>query len=41
MAVIKGEAKTGFWVAIGVLSALTLWHLLSTRFPAIQTGRLG
>lgn len=36
MALIKGEAKTGFWVAMGVLAALTVWHIAATKFPQLQ-----
>lgn len=36
MALIKGEAKTGFWVAIGVLAAFTVWRVVESKFPALQ-----
>jgi hypothetical protein len=35
MAAIPGDAKYGFWVAVGVLAALATWHFISSRVPAL------
>jgi hypothetical protein len=36
MAAIPGDAKYGFWVAVGVLAALAVWHFASSRVPALS-----
>lgn len=36
---IPANAKYGFWVAIGVLSALVVFHFVQTKVPALNTGK--
>jgi hypothetical protein len=36
MATIPSDAKYGFWVAVGVLAALAVWHFASSRIPALS-----
>lgn len=36
MATIPADAKYGFWVAVGVLAALAVWHFASSRVPALS-----
>lgn len=33
---VNANAKIGFWTGIGVLSALLVWNILSTKIPAIK-----
>lgn len=33
---VPSDSKFGFWVAIGVLSALAVWHFLSGKIPALS-----
>lgn len=35
MAALPADAKYGFWVAVGVLAALAVWHFASSRLPAL------
>jgi hypothetical protein len=35
MAAIPGDAKYGFWVAVGVLAALAVWSFATKRIPAL------
>jgi hypothetical protein len=32
---VPSNAKFGFWVAIGVLSALAVWSMVQKRVPAL------
>lgn len=36
MATVPADAKYGFWVAVGVLAALAVWHFASSRLPALS-----
>lgn len=35
MATVPADAKYGFWVAVGVLAALAVWHFASSRISAL------
>lgn len=32
---VPGDAKFGFWVAVGVLAALAVWSVAAKRVPAL------
>jgi hypothetical protein len=32
---VPSDARLGFWIAIGVLSALAVWSMVGKRLPAL------
>lgn len=38
---LSKEAKTGFYTALGVLAAFTLWRVIETRFSGLQNKLTG
>lgn len=35
MASVPADARYGFWVAVGVLAALAVWHFAASKVPAL------